>query len=270
MKDVAYTLRQTWLNARTSGAGGIVAIVIVVIVASALVAPVTARAEAAPADPIDTAMRTCLARADRSSPAGQAQCMDAARASWQAAIDATYRTLVANAPDKARRGWQESQRRWLAWRNDEEPLVHAVFQTTHGSAYLITQANVLLQPVRDRALQLRHAAAQFEPTVVAAVGASGAAEAAAVPAPAARPTRLRPCTVDAACEHAQFDLNRYGRKLRARLPVHARPLLARAQRTWRSYFNATAGLGGTEAERVDLVGARVATLKRLAETAGND
>lgn len=273
MKSASHTHRQTWLSARTLGAGRIVAILIaVVIMASALVAPATARAEAAPADPVDTAMRTCLARADRSSPAGQAQCMDAARASWQAAIDETYRALVANAPDKARRGWQESQRRWLAWRNDEDALVHAVFQTTHGSAYLITQANVLLQPVRDRALQLRHAAAHLEPTAVAAAGpsgASGAADPASVPAPAARPTRLRPCTVDAACEHAQFDLNRYARKLRARLPVHARPLLARAQRAWRSYFNATAGLG-TEAERVDLVGARVATLKRLAETAGND
>ena len=219
-----------------------------------------AYAEAAPADPIDTAMRTCLARADRSSPAGQAQCMDAARDSWQAAIDAAYQSLTAGAPDKTRRAWEESQRRWQTWRDKEVPLVHAVFQTTHGSAYVITQANVLLQPVRDRALQLRHAAAQFD--AVARTATEGD------PAPR-RTARLRPCTVDAACEHAQFDLNRYARKLRAKLPARSRVVLSHAQRAWLAYFEATSGLG-SEAERVDLIGARVATLKRLSETAGGD
>lgn len=232
-----------------------------VLVGASFVVPVAAHAEAAPADPIDTAMRTCLARADRSSPAGQAQCMDAARDSWQAAIDAAYRSLTAAAPDKMRRAWEESQRRWQAWRDKEVPLVHAVFQTTHGSAYVITEANVLLQPVRDRALQLRHAAAQFDATANSASDAD--------PAPPKRPARLRPCTVDAACEHAQFDLNRYARKLRVKLPARSRVVLSHAQRAWLAYFEATSGLG-TEAERVDLVGARVATLKRLAETAGND
>ena len=221
----------------------------------------TAYAEPAPADPIDTAMRTCLARADRSSPSGQAQCMDAARDSWQAAIDAAYRSLTASAPDKTRRAWEESQRRWQSWRDKEVPLVHAVFQTTHGSAYVITQANVLLQPVRDRALQLRHAAAQFDAAPKAASDAD--------PAPLKRAPRLRSCSIDAACEHAQFDLNRYARKLRAKLPARSRVVLSHAQRAWLSYFEVTSGLG-TEAERVDLIGARVATIKRLSETAGGD
>jgi uncharacterized protein YecT (DUF1311 family) len=221
-------------------------------------------AEAAPADPIDTAMRDCLARADRSSPAGQAQCMDAARGSWQAAIDTAFRSIAANAPGKVRRGWQESQRRWLAWRDVETPLVRAVFATTHGSSYVITEANVLLQPVRDRALQLRRVAAQFQAQASAQVlGAS-------VPDPAPnRAPGLRSCTADAACEHAQFDLYRYARKLRAKLPVPSRPLLAHAQRAWRGYLQVTAGLG-SEADRADLIGARVATLKRLSETVGND
>jgi uncharacterized protein YecT (DUF1311 family) len=228
---------------------------------SGLIAPAAAFAEAAPADPIDTAMRACLARADRSSPAGQAQCMDAARSSWQEAIDAAYRSIVANAPDKAQRGWQESQRRWLAWRDLEAPLVRAVFATTRSTSYVIAEANVLLQPVRDRALQLRRAAAQFQ----------AQASAASAPDPVAtKPVpRVRPCTADAACEHAQFDLNRYAHKLRTKLPVQSRPVLARAQRAWRSYFEATAGLG-TEADRVDLIGGRVATFKRLSDTVGND
>lgn len=261
MSVAAKTLRRVWLAlSLTAGVAGCLAL------------PGAAWAEAAPADPIDTAMRACLARADRSSPAGQAQCMNTARESWSAAIDAAYRALMANAPDKVRRAWQTSQRRWLTWRSEEAPLVRAVFQTTHGSAYQITEANVMLQPVRDRALQLRRVAALYEPkaaSVGTASAAVGASEAASVPAGAARSARLRPCTVDAACEHAQFDLNRYARKLRAKLPVRSRVALAHAQRAWRGYFDATSGLG-SEADRVDLIGARLATLKRLSETAGND
>lgn len=259
-------------------------------------APRAAHAEAARADPIDTAMQSCLARADRSSTAGQVQCIDAARDAWQAAIDAAMRSVSTDASDDARRGWDQSQRRWLAWRNEEGPFVRAVFDTTRGGAYAITQANVLLQSVRDRALALRHVASRFAPPVPAvaptaaspssaatiqAAGGGGsdapAASSASMPAVArsqsddarAHEARMRPCTADAACEHAQFDLRRYERALREKLPARARPILARAQRAWWAYFDATSPLG-TEAERADLIGERVATVKRLSETAGND
>jgi uncharacterized protein YecT (DUF1311 family) len=271
-------------------------------------APLAARAEAARADPIDTTMQNCFARADRSTTAGQVQCIDAARDAWQAAIDVAMRSIAANAPGADRRGWDESQRRWLAWRKEEALLVHAVFETTHGSAYSITQANVLLQSVRDRALAVRHAASRYAPRVAApapASAGSGASEGAAAsgadrasgatavstaangnsnsnsnaavaPAPrvqsddaAAHNRRMRPCTADAACEHAQFDLRRYARALRDKLPARARSILARAQRAWSAYFDATSLLG-TEAERSDLIGERVATIKRLSETVGND
>ncbi|MBU6487034.1 MAG: DUF1311 domain-containing protein [Burkholderiales bacterium] len=254
-------------------------------------APVHARAEAARADPIDTTMQNCFARADRSTTAGQVQCIDAARDAWQAAIDGAMRGIQNDAPDSARRAWDESQKRWLAWRKEEALLVHAVFETTRGSAYSITQANVLLQSVRDRALAVRHAASRFAPPAPPAAASSaasgpaasaasggGVASAAAATSVAARAQsddarahnqRMRPCTADAACEHAQFDLRRYTRALRDKLPAHARPVLARAQRAWTVYFDATAALG-TEAERADLIGERVATVKRLSETVGND
>lgn len=256
-------------------------------------APVLARAEAARADPIDTTMQNCFARADRSTAAGQVQCIDAARDAWQAAIDGAMRGIDSDAPDSARRAWDESQKRWLAWRKEEALLVHAVFETTRGSAYSITQANVLLQSVRDRALAVRHAAARFAPPALPAAASSAASAAsgsaasaasgggvasAAATSVAARAQsddarahnqRMRPCTADAACEHAQFDLRRYTRALRDKLPAHARPVLARAQRAWTVYFDATAALG-TEAERADLIGERVATVKRLSETVGND
>ena len=261
-------------------------------------APLAARAEAARADPIDTTMQNCFARADRSTTAGQVQCIDAARDAWQAAIDVAMHSIADNAPEADQRGWEESQRRWLAWRKDEALLVHAVFETTRGSAYSITQANVLLQSVRDRALAMRHAASRFAPPPdapaptgsgasdsVPASGADRASGASAVSAatiasaaPAMRVQgdvarahnrRIRPCTADASCEHAQFDLRRYARALRDKLPARARPILARAQRAWSVYFDATSPLG-TEAERSDLIGERVATIKRLSETVGND
>jgi uncharacterized protein YecT (DUF1311 family) len=220
-----------------------------------------AHAEAAAADPIDTSMRSCLARADRSSPQGQAQCMDTARDAWNMAIDAALSSIAAHAPDAARRGWQESHRRWLAWRTQEALLVRAVF-VAKGSPDVISQANVLLQPVRDRALQLRRIAAQYRPQ---------ASTAASAPAPTQRgiAPNVRPCTADASCEHAQFDMNRYARRLRTKLPAQSRIVLTRAQRAWRSYFEATATLG-TEADRVDLIGGRVATFKRLSDALGGD
>ncbi|RKP44860.1 lysozyme inhibitor LprI family protein [Trinickia fusca] len=231
--------------------------------AGAIAVPQAAHAEAAPADPIDTAMRECLARADRSSTAGQVQCTDAARAAWRSASDAAYQSLEANAPEKVRRGWQESQRRWLAWRNQEVVLVRAVIATTRGSVYEMAGANLLLQPERDRALALRRVAASFD-----AQGQQSSSQPAADSNDNPMP-RLRACSLDAACEHAQFDVNRYRRKLRDKLPSHVRTTLARAQRAWLAYYEATAPLG-SEADRADLIGARVATMKRLSETAGND
>jgi len=254
--------------------------------------PLAARAEAARADPIDTAMQACSARADRSSTPGQVQCIDAARDAWQAAIDAAMRSIAANAPEDVKRRWADSQTRWLAWRKEEAALIHAVFETTRGSTYSITQANVQLQSVRDRALAVRHAASRFAPPAPApaaassaasgsASAASAAADAPAASSPAAAASRaqsddaraheerMRSCNADAACEHAQFDLRRYERALREKLPARARSTLARAQRAWSAYFTATAPLG-TEAERADLIGERVATIKRLSETVGND
>ncbi|RDU96635.1 DUF1311 domain-containing protein [Trinickia dinghuensis] len=265
-------------------------------------APLAARAEAARADPIDTAMQSCSARSDRSSTPGQVQCIEAARDAWQAAIDVAMRSIAAHAPEDVKRGWMDSQNHWLAWRKEEVPLLRAVFETTRGSTYSITEANVQLQSVRDRALAVRHVASRFAPPAPAPVasgasaasgaaaasgsassasGASAGSDAPTASSPAAtlsraqsddaraHDDRMRPCNVDAACEHAQFDLHRYERSLREKLPVRARPALVRAQRAWSTYFDATAPLG-TEADRADLIGERVATIKRLAETVGND
>jgi uncharacterized protein YecT (DUF1311 family) len=225
-----------------------------VLVAAALgaVASGSVRAEVAAADPVDVAMRQCLARRDRSSTVGQIQCMDDARQKWQAAMDDAYARLLQVAPANARRGWQESQRRWLAWRGEEQPLARAVYATTQGTMYAMASADMQLQPVRDRALALREAADRY---------AQPGGDPHAV-------HRVRPCAQDAACEHAQFDLNRYYAKLQTRLPAAARTTLTRAQRAWLGFRDATTRLI-SEDERVDLIGARVATLKRFSETVGN-
>ena len=44
--------------------------------------------------------------------------------------------------------------------------------------------------------------------------------------------------------------------------------LTRAQKAWTAYLNAATPLVD-ERGRIDIIGARVATLKRLSETAGN-
>ncbi|WP_174905142.1 lysozyme inhibitor LprI family protein, partial [Burkholderia dolosa] len=133
-----------------------------------------AHAEVAAADPIDVAMRQCLARRDRSSTAGQIQCMGEAQQQWQAVMDDAYRRLSNDAPPDAKRGWQESQRRWLTWRKDEAQLLEAVYDTTRGTMYTMASADMRLQPVRDRALALRAAADRYaRPPAAAAAGSSG-------------------------------------------------------------------------------------------------
>nr|WP_272148365.1 lysozyme inhibitor LprI family protein [Burkholderia cepacia] len=243
-----------------------------------------AHAEVAAADPIDVAMRQCLARRDRSSPAGQIQCMGEAQQQWQAVMDGAYQRLSNDAPADAKRGWQDSQRHWLTWRKDEVQLLKAVYDTTRGTAYTMASADMQLQPVRDRALALRAAADRYAPQpaavpVAATSGAQGAPSAApgAVAAAAGKPAnaprdpavgRVRPCVQDAACEHAVFDLNRYYQKLRRKMPAHSATTLVRAQRAWVAFRDTTAPLVGEDG-RVDLIGARIATMKRLSETAGN-
>ena len=218
--------------------------------AAALFAPGIARAEVAAADPIDASMRACLARADMSSSVGQVQCMDTARLAWQTVLDQSFQQVLSNAANDAqRKRWEESQRRWKTWRDADGKLLAAVLSTTHGTAYQIAGADMQLQPVRDRALALRGLAANGDKVD-----------------PKLRP---RACSFDAQCEHAMFDLNRYYRRLNAKLPSHARSTLRRAQQAWTAYRDATVPLMDARSQ-VDIVGARVAQFKRLGDTAGND
>ncbi|CAB3636870.1 lysozyme inhibitor LprI family protein [Paraburkholderia rhynchosiae] len=213
-------------------------------------APLTASAEVAAADPIDAAMRTCLARSDMSSTAGQVQCMDTARIGWNTALDNAWQQLQPKLPSARRRQWQKSQASWQASRDAEKQLFAAVFATTRGTMYVLAEADMQLQPVRDRALALRRAVA----------------EASAGGDPVRGP---RTCRADARCEHAMFDMNRYYRRLQAKMPVRSRPTLTRAQKAWTAYLNATTPLVD-ERGRIDIIGAHVVTLKRLSETVGND
>ncbi|WP_419684865.1 lysozyme inhibitor LprI family protein [Burkholderia theae] len=263
------------------------ALAALVVWAAGSVGPGVAHAEVAAADPIDVAMRQCLARRDRSSTAGQIQCMGEAQQQWQAVMDGAYQRLLKDAPVDAKRGWQDSQRHWLTWRKDEVHLLKAVYDTTRGTAYAMSSADLQLQPVRDRALALRGAADRYAPPpaavpVAATSGVQGGASAVQdAPQSAAKPNgkpanaprdpavrRVRPCEQDAACEHALFDLNRYYQKLRRKMPAHSAATLVRAQRAWIAFRDATAPLVGEDG-RVDLIGARIATMKRLSETAGN-
>ena len=207
-----------------------------------------AHAEVAAADPIDASMRSCLARSDMSTTTGQVQCMDNARIGWKAALDSAWQQLQTKLPPARRKLWEKSQASWLASRDAEQQLLAAVFVTTHGSMYVLAEADMQLQPVRDRALALR--------TAVAQVGSPP-------------PRRPRACSADAHCEHAMFDLNRYYRRLQSKMPAHSRPALVRAQRAWTAYLNAATAVID-ERGRIDIIGARVATLKRLSETVGND
>lgn len=234
------------------GAGGSQRAFYALALAAAVVfgaASLPTHAEVAAADPIDASMRACLARSDMSSTAGQVQCMDNARIGWRTALDNAWQQLQQKVPPARRKQWEKSQASWQASRDAEKPLLAAVFATTRGSMYVLAEADMQLQPVRDRALALRSA--------VAKASAGGDP-----------PRRVRACSADAQCEHAMFDLNRYYHRLQSKMPVRTRATLTRAQKAWTAYLNATTPVVD-ERGRIDIIGARVATLKRLSETVGN-
>lgn len=210
-----------------------------------------ARAEVAPPDPLDIAMRQCQARDDRSSADGQLACVTEARAAWQTAVQTAYERLLQIAPPASRRGWQASQNRWIVWRADEQAFEQGIYETTESSMDAMAQADIWLQAVRYRALVLREVAERAGQRYDRKVSLRS----------------VRRCTDDAECEHAMFDLNRYYAKLLDRLPTAERPQLIKAQAEWNAFREATEPLI-SESERVDLIGSRVASLKRLAETVG--
>jgi uncharacterized protein YecT (DUF1311 family) len=240
-------LQQTGGTSRSAACSALTVLTALIL----LLAPASrAHAEVAAADPIDAAMRTCAARSDMSSAPGQVQCVQTAQLGWSTAMSVAYQQLLSKLPPAQHKAWETSQTRWQAARDAQGPLLDAVFATTHGTMYELAKADMELQPVRDRALALRSALAN------AATGA---------------PTTVRPraCSADAMCEHATFDLNRYYHRLQTKLPARGRPTLVRTQRAWNAYLDAATAVTD-EPGRVDIIGARVATLKRLAEMVGND
>lgn len=250
---VRFLRRAVRMSGRSLVKAGSVAAVLLMSLASPLVPAFSvfsivsvAHAEVSAADPIDAGMRACLARADRSSTGGQVQCMDDARTAWRAAADAALAQMIVKLPVAQQKRWKASQQKWVAWRDAEDTMLGAAFATSSGSSYQLYEADMRLQPVRDRALALRASLAT----------ASGNA------------VRARACSADARCEHVSYDLNRYYRQFYARMPKHARPAVARAQTAWRAYRDATTPLIDDHA-RLDLLGARLATLKRLSETVNN-
>ncbi|WP_153099788.1 lysozyme inhibitor LprI family protein [Paraburkholderia hayleyella] len=208
-----------------------------------LVRPGMASAEVAAAEPIDAAMRTCLARADRSSTLGQVQCMEAARNGWQSVLDQASRQLRSKLPAARQRAWEESQQRWLAWRKAEAPLLGAVFAMKQGTVYTLVAADMKLQAVRERALLMRRAVASK-----------------------AGWPRYRTCSADVRCQRVSADVNRTYRRLRMKLPATARAPLARAEQAWKRYRDATGHVVDSDT-RNDLVGARLVTLRRLLDAA---
>lgn len=218
---------------------------------AALTSP--ARAGVTAADPIDFQMRACLARADRSSTAGQLQCMNEARQSWRMVMRQAYGQLLARLPHGQRGRWIISQHRWNAWYRAENPLLATVFSTADKDAMSAqSEADIRLQTVRDRALLLRTQSARAAMT---------GHRRRSLPYP------VRPCQANRRCARASREMNRYYHYLLARLPAYTRVTLAHAQYAWRAYRDATTPLINANA-RIDLTGARLATLKRLSDTVG--
>lgn len=105
-------------------------------------------------DQAEAALTRCLARDDHASTAGQTECEDAARDSYDRRLNAAYTALIRLLPPPAAEALRRSQRNWLAFRDSERKAREALYATRQGTMYVPMEADDETMIVRDRARQL--------------------------------------------------------------------------------------------------------------------
>jgi uncharacterized protein YecT (DUF1311 family) len=105
--------------------------------------------------PLDEFLDRCLAQPNHASTAGQVQCTNRARQRWDGEMNHDYRRLADRLPPKARVSLRNAQRRWLEYRDADQPLIDAVYKLTRGTMFVPMHAYSRLRLVRERSLVLK-------------------------------------------------------------------------------------------------------------------
>lgn len=110
---------------------------------------------------IDGNLKKCLDKAV--STASQRECTTTAENSWDAEMNRNYKILISKLPADARKNLQESQRKWLAFRDAEFGFISKYnFEVKSGTLFHVIADNQRMNLVKNRAEQLREFAKMID------------------------------------------------------------------------------------------------------------
>ena len=123
---------------------------------------------------LDEFLDRCLAQPNHGSTAGQIECINRARQGWDGEMNHDYRRLADHLGPKARVSLRNAQRRWLQYRDADQPLIDSVYRLTRGTMFAPLHAYSRLRLVRERSLILKsYFTALTNPTARQAIPRAG-------------------------------------------------------------------------------------------------
>lgn len=119
------------------------------LLAGALALPALADDE----DPIDAALSKCLD--GEMSTQGMVECYGAAYESWDAALNATYGSVMKTLSAEEGAALKEAQRAWIRFRDAESTFLASLLTPDRGTMMRITVNAMMTEVVKQRVLALR-------------------------------------------------------------------------------------------------------------------
>lgn len=110
---------------------------------------------------IDQDLEKCLSKDN--STAGQRNCINSARDSWDKELNKSYLSLSQKLTKTGRKELVEAQRNWILFRDSEFKLIDKYyFDVKKGTLFYVIAENKKLEIVKERALQIKEYEEQFE------------------------------------------------------------------------------------------------------------
>ena len=104
-------------------------------------------------DPIDARLEACLD--NEMSTQGMVECYGTAYEAWDAALNATYRSVMAGLSKEEAAALREAQRAWITFRDAESGFLGSLLTPDRGTMMRITVNAMMTDLVKQRVLALR-------------------------------------------------------------------------------------------------------------------
>jgi len=103
--------------------------------------------------PIDKALDACLDK--NTSTAGMTNCIGEAYGKWDRELNRLYAELMKRLGADGKSTLKEAQVQWLKFRDAEFKLLDGIYDKLEGTMYIPMRASDRMEPVKNRALELK-------------------------------------------------------------------------------------------------------------------